>query len=126
MDQNWLTVAGLGLDFLGFALLLREWWLAFHNEGRQLGLEENLQRQQGMRALSRTHRQPNEPNPFANLERMQDETAIRTARTVHRQAMAARRRVFLFATLLVGLGFLLQIAGAAPGCCGAIGIVPSF
>jgi hypothetical protein len=26
MTQQWLTVLGLGLDFLGFMLLLREWW----------------------------------------------------------------------------------------------------
>ena len=34
--QAWVTVAGLTLDFLGFVLLLREWWLAFFSEAAQL------------------------------------------------------------------------------------------
>jgi len=31
--------------------------------------------------------------------------------------MAARKGTFLLATALIGLGFVLQIAGAWPGCC---------
>ena len=36
MTQQWLTTLGIALDFAGFMLLLREWWLAFFNEGRQI------------------------------------------------------------------------------------------
>jgi hypothetical protein len=36
MTQQWLTVLGLALDFAGFMMLLREWWLAFFNENRQM------------------------------------------------------------------------------------------
>jgi hypothetical protein len=115
MTQQWLTTVGLALDFAGFALLLREWWLAFFNEGRQLEMEEQLERIRAMRNM--VPRDPGQRNPYESLERMQDEQAIRKARSVHRQAMAARKRMFLLATTLVVLGFLAQLIGAWPGCC---------
>ena len=115
LTQQWITVAGLGLDFVGFALLLREWWLAFFNEGRQIEMEEQLERMRALRNLRPA--QPGQQNPFASIERMQDEQAIRSARSVHRSAMSARKGTFIFATLLIVLGFVLQIAGAWPGCC---------
>ena len=115
MTQQWLTTIGLALDFAGFALLLREWWLAFFNEGRQLEMEEQLERIRAMRNM--IPRDPGQRNPYESLERMQDEQAIRKARSIHRQAMAARERMFLLATALVVLGFLAQLVGAWPGCC---------
>ncbi len=115
MTQQWLTVGGLALDFLGFMLLLREWWLAFFNEGRQLEMEERLERMRAMRNLRPLN--PGERNPWESLERVQDEQAIRKARSVHRTAMAARKGTFLLAALLIIAGFVLQIAGAWPGCC---------
>jgi hypothetical protein len=115
MTQPWLTTIGLALDFAGFALLLREWWLAFFNEGRQLEMEEQLERIRAMRNM--IPRDPGQRNPYESLERMQDEQAIRKARSVHRQAMTARRRMFLLATTLVVLGFIAQLVGAWPGCC---------
>jgi uncharacterized membrane protein len=115
MTQQWLTVLGLALDFLGFMLLLREWWLAFFNERRQMQMAEQLDRMRAMRNLR--PRQPGEHNPWESLERVQDESAIRNARAEHRAALAARRGVFLLATALIVAGFVLQIVGAAPGCC---------
>ena len=115
MTQQWLTVLGLGLDFFGFMLLLREWWLAFFSEARQMQLAEQFDR---MRAMRNMHpRAPGQRNPFEQLERMQNETATRQARAEHRAAMAARRGVFLLATALIVSGFVLQIVGAWPGCC---------
>jgi hypothetical protein len=115
MTQQWLTTIGLALDFAGFALLLREWWLAFFNEGRQLEMEEQLERVRAMRNLM--PRDPGQRNPYERLERAQDEQAIRKARSFHRQAMAARKRMFILSILLIVLGFALQLAGAWPGCC---------
>jgi hypothetical protein len=115
MTQQWLSVLGLGLDFLGFALLLREWWLAFFNEGRQLEMEEQLERVRAMRNLR--PRDPGQRNPFETLERAQDDQAIRKARGIHRQAMAARKRMFALSILLIATGFVLQLIGAWPGCC---------
>ena len=111
MIQSWLTIAGLVLDFAGFALLLREWWLAFFNEGRQIEAAEQLERMRHLRGL----RPPSSgTDPFAALHKIQDDQAVRSARTAHKSAMAARRSVFLMAAVLVATGFLLQLAGAWP------------
>jgi hypothetical protein len=115
MTQQWLTVLGIALDFAGFAMLLREWWLAFFNEGRQMQLAEQLDRARAMRDMR--SRALGGRNPFEQLDRMQDDNTIRSARTEHRNAMAARRGVFLLATALIVAGFALQLAGAWPGCC---------
>jgi hypothetical protein len=114
MTQQWLTVFGLVLDFAGFMMLLREWWLAFFNEGRQMLLAEQIDR---MRALRARPTMPAERNPFESLDRFEDENAIRRARAEHKATLAARRGVFVFATALIVLGFLLQLVGAWPGCC---------
>jgi hypothetical protein len=115
MTQQWLNVLGLALDFAGFMLLLREWWLAFFNEGRQMQLAEQLDRARSMRNL-RNHARGGQ-NPFETLDRMEDENAIRRARGEHRAALMARRGVFLLATVLIVAGFALQIVGTVPGCC---------
>jgi hypothetical protein len=115
MTQQWLTTLGIALDFAGFMLLLREWWLAFFNEGRQMELADRLDRMRAVRNLR--PRAPGERNPFEQLERVQDESAIRAARAEHRSALATRRGVFLLATVLIVAGFVLQIVGAWPGCC---------
>jgi hypothetical protein len=115
MTQQWLTTLGIALDFAGFMMLLREWWLAFFNEGRQMQLAEQLDRMRAMRNMR--PRAPGERNPFEQLDRMQDESAMRNARTEHRNAMVSRRGLFLLATALIVLGFALQLVGAWPGCC---------
>jgi hypothetical protein len=115
MTQQWLAVLGLGLDFAGFMLLLREWWLAFFNERRQMELEEQQERIRALRNLRPAP--PGQRNPFETLERVQDEAALRRARGEARSAMAARKGTFLFATVLIVLGFALQVAGTWPGCC---------
>ena len=115
MTQQWLTIAGLVLDFSGFMLVLREWWLAFFNERRQIEMEEQLERMRAMRNLR--PRASAETNPFERLERMQDDQALRTARQLHRTAMSARRATFLLSVALIVAGFVLQLAGAWPGCC---------
>jgi hypothetical protein len=112
MIQPWMTVLGIVLDFAGFMLLLREWWLAFFNEGRQMQLAEQLDRVRAMRDMR--PRLAGEANPFEQLDRFADEQAVRKAREEHRAALAARRGVFLLSTALIVSGFVLQVAGAWP------------
>jgi hypothetical protein len=115
MTQQWLTTIGLAVDFAGFMLILREWWLAFFNEQRQLEMEEQLDRMRAMRNL--IPRDPGKRNPYETLERVQDEQAIRKARDMHRQVMAARKSMFVLSIALIVAGFILQLVGAWPGCC---------
>ena len=111
MIQSWLTIAGLVLDFAGFSLLLREWWLAFFNERRQIEAAEQLERMRHLRSLRPAS---SGADPFAALNKIQDDHAVRSARAAHKSAMAARRSVFLLAALLIAAGFVLQLAGAWP------------
>lgn len=112
MLQPWLTVVGIALDFAGFMVLLREWWLAFFNEARQMQLAEQLDRMRFVRTLRPI--KPGERNPYESLDRFADEQAMRKAREEHRAALAARRAVFLLASGLIVVGFALQLAGAWP------------
>src|SRR5262245_38690787 len=102
MTQQWLTTLGIAVDFAGFMLLLREWWLAFFNEGRQMQMAEQLDRARSLRTLRPA--MPGERNPYESLDRFADEQAVRKARSEHKAALAARRGVFLLATGLIVLG----------------------
>jgi hypothetical protein len=113
-SQAWLTVAGLSLDFFGFCLLLREWWMAFFSEASQLAADEALERQQKLRAFAAQNASETMQRHFAATGQMQDDMAIRRARDERRAAQAGRRRWFLSASVLIVLGFVLQLLGALP------------
>jgi hypothetical protein len=78
-------------------------------------LAEQLDHIRSMRNLR--PQAPGARSPYESLDRFADEQAIRRARAEHKAALGARRGVFLLATGLIVLGFLLQLAGAWPGCC---------
>lgn len=117
MHQQWLTVMGLGLDFVGFCLLLREWWIAFFHESRRLQQEAQEAWQRSVRrhhldTVPQAHR-----GHLETANRMQDEMAFRANQASHKAALGARKAVFLTASVLIVAGFLLQLAGSIPGCC---------
>ena len=114
VDQAALTVAGLTFDFAGFCLLLREWWIAFFSEHAHMAHEESLERQQKSRAFAAQHASEGIKRHLEVTGQMQDDTAIRRAREERRHAMRGRRRWFIAASVLIVLGFLLQLAGAVP------------
>ena len=113
-SQAWVTVAGLSLDFLGFCLLLREWWLAFFSEASQLASEEALERQQKLRAFASQNTNEAMQRHLATAGQTQDDMAIRQARDERRATQSGRRHWFVSATVLIVLGFLLQLLGALP------------
>lgn len=112
--QAWLTVVGLGFDFLGFMLLLREWWIAFLSERAIMAHEENLERQQKLRAFASQNANDAMRQHLSRAGEMQDDMAIRRARDERRGALHGRRRWFVAAGVLIALGFLFQLAGALP------------
>ncbi|NOT72871.1 MAG: hypothetical protein HOP09_16815 [Hyphomicrobium sp.] len=112
--QSWLTVIGLALDFLGFVLLLREWWIAFLSEKSLLAHEESLERQQKMRAFASQNANDTMRTHITRAGEMQDDMAIRRARDERRAAQKGRRRWFMMASVLIVLGFVFQLAGALP------------
>lgn len=114
MSQAWINVAGLGFDFLGFVLLLREWWIAFLGESSLLAHEELLERQQKLRAFATQSTNDAMRRHMAVAGQMQDDMTIRQVREDRRAAMKKRRFWFLSAAFFVVLGFLLQVAAALP------------
>jgi hypothetical protein len=115
MTQTWFTIAGLTLDFVGFCLLLREWWIAFLSDQAMLAHEEQLQQAQKFRAFTTQHAGNDQMRRHLETAgQMQDEMAIRRARDGKRASMAGRRRWFFAAGALIAAGFSLQLAGAWP------------
>lgn len=114
LNQAWLTATGFGLDFLGFCLLLREWWIAFLSDHAHMAHEETLDRQQKSRAFASQHASEGIKRHLDVTGQMQDDMAIRRAREERRGAMQGRRRWFIAASVLIVLGFALQLAGAIP------------
>lgn len=112
--QAWLTVIGLSLDFLGFVLLLREWWIAFLSERSLMAHEEALERQQKLRAFASQNTNDAMRQHMARTGEMQDDMAIRRARDERRDVQKGRKLWFSAATVLIVLGFLFQLVGALP------------
>ncbi len=114
MASAWTNVAGLTLDFLGFCLLLREWWLGFLGESALMAHEEALERQQRLRAFASQSAADPMKRHLATAGQMQDDMAIRQAREGRRATMRGRRAWFVSATVLIVLGFILQVLAAIP------------
>jgi len=119
MQQAWLNVVGLTLDFLGVLLFSREWWTGLKAERT----EAELEARKSMLTPSPMMPKPNIPQQavFDWMRQRQEESQrqlrLATART-------ARWRFYLTALVLVALGFLFQLAGSWPGCCAFVGITP--
>lgn len=114
MLQNWLSVAGIAIDLLGFLLLLREWWLAFFHESAMLDLQHRRAMDQRMRHLQRASASDQMRTHLDNFTRMQDEMTEQGVRSRHTATLQSRKRVFVLATVLIIVGALLQLAGQIP------------
>ncbi|HEX2840357.1 hypothetical protein [Hyphomicrobium sp.] len=114
MLQDWLSTGGIALDFLGFILLLREWWLAFFHESAVIEYEKQRAWQQSLRHQQRTHASDHLRAHLDVSSRIQDEMADRSARDRHLATLKSRKRMFMLATVLIVTGSLLQLAGALP------------
>lgn len=114
VSQAWLTVTGLAFDFLGFVLLLREWWIAFLSERAVMAHEETLERAQKLRAFASQTASDQMRQHLSRAGEMQDDMAIRRARDERRAALRGRRRWFIASGIFIVLGSALQLAGALP------------
>ena len=127
INQAWLQVFGLTLDFLGVALIAAEWLLAQRQESVQRGIEEAAAR----RAASMDFVESARISPDPTMQRHNDMMRQSTKRmTAQQQAQVRNRyggmrvRAVAVGLVLVALGFIFQILAAWPGCCSAIGIFP--
>lgn len=128
MTQAWLQVAGLIVDFLGVSLIAVEWLIAQRGERRLLEIEAR-------RATSDDGRQrmvrmtPNmSPEMVRHLEtvsEMERRMAAQRTEQARTQVGQLRVKVIVLGLVFVLVGFVLQLAGAWPGCCVWAGIAPS-
>ncbi len=114
MLQDWLSTGGIALDFFGFILLLREWWLAFFHESAVIEYDRQRAWQQSLRHQHRTHASEQMRAHLDASARIQDDMAERGARDRHLATLRSRKRMFTLATVLIVTGSLLQLAGAIP------------
>ena len=126
MSQAWMQVLGLALDFAGFALIAWEWMLAQRAERAILLLEATAARTaDGRSQLARGSANPGlqrHLETVGEMERRRTEIGVQQSR----ENFARRRHGAIYAGMvLVLLGFVCQLLGAWPGCCRAIGILPS-
>lgn len=114
MVQSWVSVAGIGIDLLGFILLLREWWLAFFHETSMIDVQQRRAFEQSMRRHQHAVASDQMRSHLDTFARMQDEMADRNLRSRHMATLSSRKRAFLLATVLIVTGALLQLAGQIP------------
>ncbi len=112
--QIWLTLTGIGMDFFGFCILLREWWIAMYSERAELAADQRLEEQ---RRLSDFGMKDTEGRMREHLERSakwREQNAINETRKTRRTALRSRRALFLIATVLIIVGTALQFVGMVP------------
>lgn len=127
MNQAWVTVAGLCLDFAGVALIAWEWLLAQRAERAALTIAEAHERQEASRSMLGQAPGQNEQMQRHLAAVAQMEGRRTKSRLEESRGTFARRRFGAVYTgmLFVLLGFVLQLLGAIPGCCRVVGIVPA-
>ena len=129
--QAWLQVAGLVLDFLGFALIAAEWILAQRQERAALAIEAAQARQaESMAYLQRAstgmspHAASSSQRHFEMMADSQRRMADQRLGSVRQYYGGLRSGVVYAGMAMVCLGFILQLLGNWPGCCRLIGIMP--
>lgn len=106
MSQQWLSVLGVAINFVGFALIALEWHRTFKHtfEIRQLQLQDaydrNLARERG-------------EEPDYRLQAEEESMAREFSKLQVREARF-KERLFYFGVVLVAIGSLLQMAGSWP------------
>lgn len=96
-------------------MLLREWWLAFFHESQRLQMQAQEAWERSIRQL---HQSTAPEAHRAHLDasaRIQEERQFRQAQDTHKATLGARKSMFIAATVLIVIGFALQIAGSIPG-----------
>jgi hypothetical protein len=114
MQQNWITVAGIAIDLLGFLLLLREWWLAFFHESSVLEAEKRQSWERSLRHQHQTHAPEALKGHLQTSARIHDQMAEQQARARHIATLKSRKGMFMLATALILIGYTLQIIGSLP------------
>jgi hypothetical protein len=131
MSQQWLQVIGLLFDGLGFSLIALEWYRGFLEMRNKVTLvARNLERAEKIRLKNELKDAigsvgVGEVGPLLGDDKALAEMADH-AFEMNQVDLFRKRRVSLFFAGVTAflIGMVLQLAGAWPGCCASIGIVP--
>jgi hypothetical protein len=131
MNQQWLQVVGLIFDGLGFGLIAFEWYRGYLEMRNKVTLvARNLERQEKLR-LRKQLKDTIGSVGVAEVGALYNDDKALAEMAEHVFEMQQvdvfkKRRVLLFfgGVTAFAVGMVLQLAGAWPGCCASIGIVP--
>jgi hypothetical protein len=131
MNQQWLQVAGLIFDGLGFFLIALEWYRGYQEMRTKVSLvARNMERAEKIR-LQRELRDTLGSVGVAEVGPLleNDQALAEMAEHAYQIDQVDRfgkthARLFLAGVISFIFGMVLQLAGSWPGCCSAIGIVP--
>ena len=131
MYQQWLQVAGLTIDGLGFSLIALEWYRGYLEMRNRVTLVvRDLERAQKIRL----HNEIKHAIGMAGVGEVEalykdDKALAEMAEHAFEMDQVDRftktRAPLFFAGIIAFLiGIVLQLLGTWPGCCSSIGIVP--
>jgi hypothetical protein len=125
MQQGWLQVSGLLMDFAGVMLLAYEWLVAWRAQRREELVDEQGVRQLKTLAFAQSHVRDERMAAHYRMVAERTQDRIREEESeIRRKGHTIRLPVFVVALVLIAGGFLLQIAGTWPGGIPALGIAP--
>lgn len=118
MHQAWVTMIGLGLDILGFVLIVWEWRRA-HYETQHIFENEITELLEGRPV----HKGMRSSDGSILMDESEFSELIKLCQ-VRQHDASIRIRIFFLGAALVFLGFSIQILGAWPGGIQLIGLLP--
>jgi hypothetical protein len=131
MDQQWLQVVGLIFDGLGFGLISLEWYRNYLEMRDRVGLvARNQQRAEKIR-LQKQIKDAIGSVGVAEVGAIYEDDHALAEMAEHAfeidqvdRFAKTHARLFYAGVVAFIFGMILQLAGAWPGCCRAIGIIP--
>ena len=131
MYQQWLQVAGLIFDGIGFGLVSLEWYRGYlEMRSRVTLVARNLERSEKIR-LRNEIKQAIGSVGVGEVEALYKDDQALAEMADHAFEMQQvdqfkKRRAlpFFVGVFAFVIGMVLQLAGTWPGCCAAIGIIP--
>ncbi len=114
MTQTILNLTGIGLDLVGFIILLREWWITVFGEHAEIAFEEMMARQSDFDEFARQQAEGDLKEHMIRSAKMRSDHRIQEFRRQRRDMLRARRSLYVIAVVLILLGSVAQFLGSVP------------
>ena len=131
MDQQWLQVVGVIFDGLGFGLISLEWYRNYLEMRDRVGLVARNQERAEKIRLQKHIKDAIGSVGVAEVGAIYEDDHALAEMAEHAfeidqvdRFAKTHARLFYAGVVAFIVGMILQLAGAWPGCCRAIGIIP--